>query len=120
MKPKFIYIIILVIAIVGIALCLFLKPKYKLSQTITSPNKEYILEVYKQINLSHFGSSSQNAYKLAYVILKDAKGNVIASPNVFKLCRFTIGNLNISWETDKVYFTQKNYININTKTYFCI
>ncbi|MGB1283808.1 MAG: hypothetical protein ACPG44_05015 [Polaribacter sp.] len=120
MKTRVIYVLLIIIIITGIGFYLFLKPKYTLAETIVSPHKEYVLKVYKESNFSHIGLSNQNSYKLAYVVLKNYKGEIIASPRVFKPCRFTIGDLNVLWKTDKVYFTYKNYIDINTGKYYCI
>lgn len=95
-----------------------MQPKYVFSKTIESPNKEYSLDIYVQKNFKHIGFSSQNAYKDAKVVLKNNEGKTILKPN----CTFIIGDLNISWQLDegKVYFTDKNFINIKNKDCFCL
>lgn len=121
MKSKMIYIVVALVLVIGISAYYFLKPKFKLAESIPSPNNEYVLDVYKQTNFSHFGFSSQNAYKKTYVVLKDKQNTIIVEPGVFSSCTFTYAELKVFWEIEnnKVYFTKFNYINLEDNSYSC-
>lgn len=121
MKSKMIYIILILFIVIGISTYCFLKPKFKITQTLESPDKAYVLEVYTQTNFKASGLSNQQGFKKAYVLLKDANNNIIAKPSIFSSCQFILEDLNVYWELDdnKVYFTKFNYINLIDKSYSC-
>ncbi len=118
MVPKMMkFLIPLIIALVLLSYMIF-KPEYELFQTIESPDKKYILELYIQKKMNHIGFSSQHSHKKAYVILKNSRKQVIIKPD----CKFPVGDFMVSWRKnkEKVYFSHKNYIDISKGSYFCL
>jgi len=116
MKSKIIFILLLLI-IVFIYLS---QPKFILKETYTSPNHGYILELYEETGYKPFFSlSNEHDFIEAYVLLKDSQGKILLEPHWYASCNFLIGDLQLEWQKEKVYFTKFNFIDLDEYTFDC-
>ena len=116
MKSKIIFIFLLLI----IVLIYLNQLKFILKETYTSPNSEYILELYEETEYKPFFSlSSERGFTEAYVVLKDNQGVVLLEPHWYASCDFRIGDLQLEWQKGKVYFTKFNFIDLDEYTFDC-
>ena len=121
-KKAIIYGLIVLFVIIG-AIYFFGRTTYVVSRTIKSPDNVYILEVHTEESYHPTASmSSESGYRKAFVVLKDANGTVIAKPNIFWGCKFLLTDLSTEWdlENNTVYFTKFSYIDINSKSIYCL
>jgi len=102
--------------------------KEVLSQTInkkfelhsTHGEHKYTLEVYQQSNDNSFaGLSSSVGFAESYVVLKDKQNKVLLEPHWYASCDFIIGDLDVRWSINRVYFTKFNYIDLTLMSYDC-
>lgn len=83
-------------------------------------NNTYTLEVYRQTgNNSFTGLSSSAGFAQAYVVLKDKQGKVLLEPKWYASCDFIIGDLDVRWSVNRVYFTKFNYIDLTSMSFDC-
>ncbi len=93
--------------------------KFVLESSYKEHNR-YTLEVYRQINNNSFtGLSSSAGFAQAYVVLKDKQGKVLLEPKWYASCDFIIGDLDVGWNVNRVYFTKFNYIDLTTMSFDC-
>jgi len=94
--------------------------KFVLSKAYEIEDKQYTLEVYRQKNYkSLIGLSSSHDFAEAYVVLKNKQGKVLLEPHWYASCDFLIGDLQIDWDENRVYFTKFNYIDLTSMSFNC-
>jgi len=87
---------------------------------IHGENNTYTLEVYQQSNNNSFaGLSGSVGFTEAYVVLRDKKGEVLLEPHWYASCDFIIGDLDVRWSANRVYFTKFNSIDLTSMSYDC-
>ncbi|WKB82456.1 hypothetical protein QYR09_05345 [Cellulophaga lytica] len=118
MKSKTIHILLSILITVVVTWFL-LKPNYTYYKTEIIKGKNLQVVIYVQKNFSHFGFSSQNGHKLAYIELQNLKGKTLAKQSLFNRCEVLIEEINPSVENNKLYFTKFSYINLLDYSYYC-
>ncbi|PKB43009.1 hypothetical protein AX016_1189 [Cellulophaga sp. RHA19] len=118
MKSKTIHIL-LSIVITVVSAWFLLKPNYSYYKTEIIRGKNLQVVIYVQNNFSHFGFSSQNGHKLAYIELQNLDGNTLAKQSLFNRCEVLIEEINPFVENNKLYFTKLSYINLLDYSYYC-
>lgn len=118
MKSKTIHIL-LSILITVVVIWFLLKPNYTYYKTEIIKGKDLQVVIYVQNNFSHFGFSSQNGHKLAYIELQNLDGNTLAKQSLFNRCEVLIEEINPFVENNKLYFTKFSYINLLDYSYYC-
>jgi len=89
-------------------------------ESVYEEHNTYMLEVYRQTNNNSVtGLSSSAGFAQAYVKLKDKQGKVLLEPKWYASCDFIIGDLNVIWDVNRVYFTKFNYIDLTTMSFDC-
>lgn len=118
MKSKTIHIL-LSILITVVVIWFLLKPNYIYYKTEIIKGKNLQVVIYVQNNFSHFGFSSQDGHKLAYIELQNLDGNTLAKQSSLNRCEVLIEEINPFVENNKLYFTKLSYINLLDYSYYC-
>lgn len=118
---KKIIILVLLITTLAVIYYIFFKTKYAEYKTFKSPNNEFSLVVFIESNPYSLSFNSDFEYRKANVILNDKNNNTIAKPSFFSDCDFTIGDLNVQWDTINkiVYYNKFDSIDLKKMEMSC-